>query len=443
MKRLLLPFLLLVALSAGAQLRHDQINSLVNTSRIVNMEGEGPRVIKLNQSSRLDSVNHELDSLRGLVANFYYDQFRHSQDPDAPTFLFMSKSARLLMGIGGAVRMRGYLDWGGAIPGPAFAPYLIPIPADPANMRHLGTTPAGTCLYFSLTGRFRYGTYKLYIEANFNGYNARDFHLKKAYAMLGPWTVGYANSTFSDPAAMAPCVDAQGATNKLSATSVLIRYMPQLSKHWSVAVSLETPSEQIDIQEGKISTVSTWLPDAAAFVQYEWSRGQHVRLAGIVRQLSYRNLILQKNHNIAGWGLQLSSVANPLPQVTTYVSLNYGRGYAGLVNDLLAGKYDLVGDPDRPGVLYAPRAFGYSIGVQYNILSNLFISGNFSQTRYLPDHRVSPDEYKYGWCTDFNVFWNIRPRIQVGAEFDLGYRRNVSGAHRIAKRAGAMCQFSF
>ena len=37
----------------------------------------------------------------------------------------------------------------------------------------------------------------------------------------------------------------------------------------------------------------------------------------------------------------------------------------------------------------------------------------------------------------------LTPRMQVAAELDLGMRRNFSGEHRYARRAGLMCMFSF
>ncbi len=431
-----------VAAGASAENRSlvdNHTDSLINTSRVINMENDGQRVIRLDNSE----TAIERDSIRGLLETFYYDQFRHSQDPDAPTFLFMSKNPGMLMGIGGVVRMRGWYDWGGAMPGNGFAPYNIPINENPTNTRHFGTTPSGTALYFQMIGRSKLGTYRLYVEANFEGYGGKGFELKKAYATLGAWTVGYATSTFADPIAIAPSVDAQGATNKLSHTDVLVRYMPRISKHWTAAVSLETPSTQIDVSKGMTATTSGWLPDAAAFIQYQWGNNEHVRLAGIVRQLGYRDLITEKNHNLAGWGLQLSSMAHPITNVTTYVTVNYGEGYAGLINDMAAGKYDLVANPDKPGELYAPRAYGYSLGAQYNFSEKVFMSANFSQTRYLPSHEVDGSEYKYGWCADVNVFWNVWSRLQLGAEVDLGMRKNMNGDHRYARRAGLMCQFSF
>lgn len=414
-------------------------DSVIATTRIIHLDGDSPRV------SRLDSpaLTPRQDSLRNMVAAFYYDQFRHLQDPETPNFLFLSKNANLMMGIGGVVRMRGWYEWGGVIPSNGFMPYLIPIPQNPASTRRLGTTAAGTALFFQMSGKSRIGTYRLYIEANFNGYMGRGFMLKKAYATLGDFTVGYANSTFSDPAAMAPTIDAQGATNKLSKTDVLVRYMPTFHRHWTMAVSLENPASQIDVSDGHTATTSEWLPDFSAFIQYQWGDGEHVRLSGILRNLGYRDLVEERNHNVTGWALQLSSMAHPLPPVTTYLTFNYGHGYGGLTNDLLAGSYDLVPDPAQEGRLYAPRSFGYCIGVQYNFTHALFASASFSQTRYLPQHPVPPQEYRYGWCADLNVFWNILPRLQVAAEFNLGRRMNQDGTNRYARRIGAMCQFSF
>lgn len=402
------------------------------------------KVIFIDGKPAPEDTQHYVDSVRQVIATFYYDQFRHFQDPGAPYFLFMSKDAQLAMGIGGAVRMRGYYDWGGAITSPAFAPYLIPMQPDPASRRQFATTPAGTCLFFRVIGRNKaIGDYQLYIEANFNGYQARDFHLKKAYAIINDFTIGYASSSFSDPAAVPPTVDAQGPNNKVGNTSVLVRYMPVVKEKWYFAVSAETPSDQLGVDGVNTQKVTNWMPDWAAFVQYEWAKGQHVRLSGVLRTLSYRNLLAEQNHNVMGWGAMLSSVAHPHPRITTYASATIGRGFEGTGGDLQVGNYDLIANPDAPGQMYAPEAFGWNIGVQYNFRPNLFASVQMSQMRLLPSEAISPAEYKYGLYWTANLFWNLTPRMQVGAEFDFGKRQNFSGEHRYARRAGLMCQFSF
>ena len=400
------------------------------------------RVVALDKHTNVDNA----DSIRRIVDAFYYDQFRHFQDPAAPYFLFMSRDSQLAMGIGGAVRMRGWYDWGGSMPTNGFVPYMIPVGVnDPATRRKLGTTPAGTCLYFRVIGRNKMlGNYQLYIEANFNGYSDRDFTLKKAYATINDWTVGYASSTFSDPAAIAPTVDAAGPNNKMSATDVLVRWMHTWKGHCTMGASVETPSDRVEGDGSLTKKANQWLPDFAALGQYEWDGGQqHVRLAGVVRTLPYCNLQTGKTINKVGWGLQLSSVARPSRHITTYFTANTGQGYAGLGGDMLIGAYDLVADPDRPGQLYAPTSFGWNAGVQYNFSPSVFMSGTFSQTRYLPSHQVSPSDYKYGLYAAINAFWYLTPRIMAGAELDLGKRSNFSGEHRWARRAGAVIQFSF
>ena len=129
-----------------------QTDSLAGSHKIVYIDGRPADA----------ATQAYVDSIRQRISVFYYDQFRHFSDPAAPYFLFMSKDAQLAMGIGGCVRMRGYYDWGGAIPASGFAPYLIPMRKDPANMRHFGTTPSGTALFFRVLGRNKtLGDYQL------------------------------------------------------------------------------------------------------------------------------------------------------------------------------------------------------------------------------------------------------------------------------------------
>lgn len=422
------------AASAQAQSLVDvRRDSLLTSHRVVFTDG-----------ARAASPRAYDDSIRSVISTFYLDQFRSFYDPEAPYFLFMSRDAALAMGIGGAVRMRGYYDWGGAMPAPAFAPYLIPMRPDPTSMRRFGTTPAGTCLFFRVIGRNRtLGHYQLYIEANFNGWESRDFRLKKAYAVIHDFTVGYDVTTFSDPAALPPMVDANGPNNKIAPSNVLVRYMPR-HKNWVFAISAETPSTRIGADGTATKALANWIPDAAAFVQYQWGPTSHVRLAGIVRSLSYRDMKAARNRHRAGWGVMVSTVNHPNAHLTTYLCANYGHGYASMGGDLAIGNFDLIADPGRPGRLYSPGTLGWYAGVQWNFTPMLFVSASVSQSRLFSEGRdMNPDEYRHGLTACVNCFWNLTQRIQVGVEYVYGRRTDFSGRSRGANRIGAMTMFSF
>ena len=397
------------------------------------------RIITFGDGLEADSVT-KLD----MINQFYYDQFRNFQDPQAPYFMLMSKDAQLAMGMGGLVRMRGWYDWGGALNNSGFATYDISIPTNPARDRWLGSTPSGTAFFVRVIGHDKkYGNYQLYIEANFNGYSSRDFHLKKAYVQYNDWTLGYANSSFSDPSAQPPTVDAQGPNSEISDTNVLLRWMHTFKTNWVVAASIESPDAQVDADGTTTSTRSNYLPNFAAFGQYEWGAGQHIRLSGIIRGLPYRDLVNGTNHTVVGWGAHVSSIFRVVDPLTVYASFNAGKGYQSLTNDLQMTPLDLIDDPDTKGKMYAPFSLGWYGALQYHFRPNLFSTIMFSEMRFLPKQEMADMTYKYGLYATANVFWNPTPRVQFGAEVNLGKRQNNDGQHRWARRACLMAQFSF
>lgn len=390
--------------------------------------------------------SYDQDSVRLLIQRFYYDQYRHFQDPKSPYFLFMSRDSNVAMGVGGVVRMRGFFDWHGSIPANGFSPYLIPIPKDVTSKRRLGATPAGTALYFSIIGKNSpIGNYWGYIEANFNGYNGKGFQLKKAFVTVNDWTVGYATTTFSDPAAEPPVIDGSGPNGKLSKSSVLVRYLHEMRGGWMVGGSLEFPHSQKGVDGTMTKSTSDWIPDVMATGQYEWDGGlSHIRAAVLLRSLGYRDMLTSKNHNVIGWGAQLSSTFKVVPNLSLYGIANVGQGYSSYMVDLSVGNYDLVNDGDKPGKMYAPLSSALVLGAKYNFTDNIYSGLCLSGLRYYPKHsEQSGNEYKYGLYGALNLYWDITPRVQVGAEYLIGKRCNFDGSMGVAERVDALFQLSF
>jgi len=385
-----------------------------------------------------------VDSLRYIMGKFYENQFRSFQDPLAPYFLLMSRDGKLAMGIGGAVRMRGWFDFDGAMPVNGFVPYLIPVPSDPKLRRRVGGTPGGTSLFFRIIGRNKtLGDITGYIQCDFSGPDNVIFKLKKAYVTIADWTVGYASRTFSDPMSDVPTIDGAGSNGRVSNTAMLVRWMHTFKEKWQVAASVEMPSSQSATDNVLTETLNDWMPDYSAFLQYQWSHQSHVRLSGIVRTLPYRDLVAKKNRNIVGWGAQLSTVFHPLLNMTVYGAFNIGRGYTSLVADLSIGNNDLQPIAGVPGRMYSPLAFGLNLGVRYNFTDKVYSCVAFGQARYLPAHEISPTSYKYGQYGAVNIFWEPTTRLQVGAEYLIGKRQNFNREHGLANRVDVLFQFSF
>ena len=419
--------------SAALNLEQIQTDKLIRSTKIINIGGESD-----------PEISHA-DSAYRLIGRFYADQFRNFQDPRAPYFMFMSKNADLAMGIGGLVRMRGWFDWNGSIPANGFSPYMIQIPKDPTNMRKLDATPAGTGLFLTLLAHKPWlGYLTAYIEGNFDGYNHVGFKLKKAYVTINDLTVGYATSTFCDPAALAPTIDGAGANGKIDRTNVLVRYMHTFKGHWTVGGSFEFPKSSLDVTDGQTKKCTDYVPDIAGMVQYQWDGGlSHIRASGLLRVMSYRDLIHSRNHTVVGWGAMLSGSWKIFRPLSIYASASVGQGQASYQGDLSIGSYDLVGDFNTPGKMYAPTSLGITAGIKYNFMPNLYACASFGRMRYYPKQHLNNDEYKTGLYGAINLFWDISPRLQVGAEYLTGRRENFNGTHANSNRIDALFQFSF
>lgn len=385
------------------------------------------------------------DSVERMLTRFYVDQFRHFQDPRAPYFMFMSKSGNVAMGVGGVVRIRGYFDWNGSIPINGFSPYSIPIPKDPTSMRRLAATAAGTGLFFTVLGNSAVlGDYMAFFQGDFSGYNNKDFKLKKAYVQIGDWTAGYATTTFEDIKAEPSTIDGAGPNGINSRTNVLVRYMHTFKNHWTVAGSLEFPSSSVNADGEYTKACSDYVPDVAAFVQYQWNGGDsHVRLSGLARVLSYRDMLQARNHNIIGWGVQASTVLKIMPQFNMYGIASVGQGHESYTTDLASDKFDLIADPGNKGRLYAPTAVGYVVGAQYYFTPKIFADIALSEQRYYPRQNPGDAQYKYGLYGAFNLFWDITPRFEIGMEYLAGKRMNFNGTHGNANRLTALMMLSF
>lgn len=379
---------------------------------------------------------------RNNIALMYSRENLAFEDPAAPRFLFLDKKGEVALGIGGYLKAVGEYDVDGAVDNNDFYTNMIPVPLNPAQRQRFGATAAHSTIFLKMVTRpTKVGRVIVYMQTNFTG-PSYGLRLKQAYVTVGHVTLGKARSTFADAPAMAPTVDDQGPSGQVTAKNMLVQYMSPSWNGFSFAASAELPD--VSFTEGSQSaSISQRFPDIPAYIQYAWDKGSsHIRLSGIMRQLSYRNLATQSNHFVTGYGVQISAITFFTPDFNFFGHYTYGKGIASYVNDLADLGYDLI-PSSAAGALKAPGVAGWTAGLQYNFTPKLFATASYSRAQLYDTAGMSADTYRYAQYIAANVFYNLWGDLRIGAEYLHGTRKNISGISGKANRFEAMLQYSF
>lgn len=370
----------------------------------------------------------------------------HFQDPRAPRFLLLDKRGRVALGMGGYVKGTLSVDFAGIANNPDFVTATIPVPLHPDMRNQFQMDVSTSRLFLKLVGRnTAIGDFTVYMESDFRGLVDGYFgmRLRQAYVHLWRIKAGLAWSTFTDAEVMPPTIDFAGPSGGVCTHNLMLQYNQPLGEHWNMAVAAEMPVATYTTINNISSSIKQRIPDVPVYLQYTWGKNRsHVRLSGLFRALSYRNIVAAHNSYTVGWAAQLSSVINCGKHVTIYCQGVYGRGYADYLNDLGGNGYDLI-PSHRSGMLMAPYAMGIVGGVQYTFNPSWFVSASYSQCRLYDTTSMSSNTYRYGQYVVANVFYNLFNNCQLALEYLYGNRHNIDGLSGNAHRINAMIQYNF
>ena len=396
---------------------------------------------------RVISVSGPITKSNDLIAVLYNRQELHHSDPAAPRFLFVNSQGKVALGIGGYIKGTMQYDFRGAIDdGASFTTYEIPVPANPALREQFYTNANQSTIFIQMLGRTKsLGTYEMFIQTNFSGGSPGSYELKlkQAYIRLGYVTAGLTNSTFVDGAAGTPTIDDQGPSGEVSAKNFLLQYRPRITSHLTAGISVENPSAAYTVNK-TVEPIKQRVPDIPAYLQYGWNSGNsHIRFSGLLRNLSYRDLLTGTNRFATGWAAQLSGVVGICGLATFYYQGAYGHGYARYINDLSDAGVDLIPSPDKEGRMHAPAMSNFELGLQYNISNNAYLAAAYSQAHLYEATQLGANTYKRGQYVTLSGFYEIIPDLTVGLEYLYGTRTNVDHSHGSANRIEGMVKFTF
>jgi hypothetical protein len=266
----------------------------------------------------------------------------------------------------------------------------------------------------------------LYLETDFlvtpggdervsNSYTPRVRH---AFINYGKWLVGQTWSNFQNVAALPDVVDFIGP----SGATVFMRQPQVRYTAGKFSFSLENPETTITPFGGgaRVVTDDNSLPDITA--RYAWSGDGHsVQLAGIVRELQWRNVGLADD-STRGWGVSLSG-KTMLGENDIRWMISHGDGlgrYLGL-NLANAAVIDANGKLEAIGSTAGFAAYRHhwspgwrsSLVLGYTDIDNPLATGNSATDSV--------------WSAQMNLLYSPLEALTIGLEYTRAERELVNG----------------
>ncbi len=355
--------------------------------------------------------------------------------------------------------------------GIGFVTGMIPVPSVRGRRSDFFINPLGSCVDFQVVG---FGGTDNQVSGYIKfGTNGEDAHvkLKKAYVSWRGLTAGMKHTLFEDEVASQPAtIDPQGPCGMVSGTAYEISYVSKPMKGFRFGLGVAMPSyysasgrylghdfkywkgEEIDGQPVADPTAYNQIvPDVPMFVEWGKSEFNRIRVSGIVRNFSYRDLLEGKRRSSVGWGLMLSGNLNPVEPLIFYLTACYGKGIGAYIQDLAGQPLSFIPDDARPGHMTPSPMMGLMLGATYNFNSRWQVNAMVSDAaiwkveEYARAAATALDNinnYRSGFYAAGNVFYNISSYLQVGLEYVYGHRRTWGAGSASDSRLQMQFMFS-
>lgn len=331
--------------------------------------------------------------------------------------------------IGGFVRINTMFDVDGNIPLDDFVVSKIPQENDKFRSAFDASVSRVNLLLSQSTNKL--GDIKAFVEGDFRGVSSV-FRLRQAYISFLGLTIGQTWSIWTDMAANAPTVDIHGVGSRTFFRTPQISYNHQFGKHWSMAVSLEIPSQKFS------EKASAMTPNIPAYVQYCGKIG-HVRAAGLVRFNDTEQTVSE--YKPIGWGVQLSGTARVCKPISLFGQAVYGEGIPQYINDL---QYFAGSEFFKKMENYAIPMSGISLGIRADISKSVYAASSYSITTLKDKYDIFGNEnYKSGEYVSISGFWRPISNLTLGAEYLYGQLDFFKSSETHAGRVELMAMYYF
>ena len=407
----------------------------VHAQKKVIIEDESPKGVVL---VTIDKAGDE------IIRIMNESQMPYIHEPQAPRFLLTDRKGKFALGIGGYVRATAEYDFGGIVDNIDFIPAYIPNGSKIKNQFQMDASTS--TIFLKLVGHTKIlrrlrGVHRRQLPRRFQ----QRLPTAQCLRVLPQRDGGLCYGGFMDLGAMPSTIDFQGPNGATFYRATQVSYTYKGLKNFRFNASVEVPAVD-GTTNSELDIAQQRMPDFTAYAQYGWNSKSHVRVGGLIRSMTYTSTLSDKAHAVTGFGIQASTTFNLGKQWQVFGQATYGKGIGQYLNDLSNLNVDIVPNPDEAGKMQALPMLGWYAGLQYNISPKVFLSSTYSMSRLYSENGYpanEPSTYRYGQYFVANLFWNVTPNMQVGAEYLRGWRTNFDNSTNHANRMNLLVQYSF
>ena len=394
------------------------------------------------ESSPVIYITENVYEQPDIIAVFNNTHTGYFRDPRAPRFIFVDQKGQWGLGVGGYVQTKAEYDFGGIVDNVDFLPSYISTGGQASSRYQMDASTS--LLFLKLVGRSPWlGDFTVYTAGTWRG-SGNTFKLHNAYMQFKYATIGYNTGNFMDPSAVPFTLDYAGPCGMVFYRTVQAAFNYGFDWGLSMGIAFEVPDVK-GIDSETVTVGKQRMPNIPVYFRYSWADNSHVRVSGILRDLSYDDHLNNKNKQKLAWGAQATTLMT-FGNLQLRGQYCIGEGIASLFNDMSNIASDIVPNANDPSRMTMLLADGWYAGVQYNFTPRLFASATYSQCSVHSKHGYGgayPNNYKRGQYAVANICYNLTPSIQIGAEYLHGWRTDFDSDTNNANRVNLSAQFNF
>ena len=371
-----------------------------------------------------------------LLISVFLNNITHAQNLFINSKDSIGGKPKSIIGLGGYVKLVAAYDYLGLPNGSSFNMIEIPTMNDVEN-RTIDFNAWQSRIFIGNTYTTKKNqTINAYIEGDFHGNGGGGFRLRYAFANFKNWTIGLANSSFTNVDVWVNISDFDGPPVGTWVRSPQVKYTWNLNESNQFNFSIEDPVTDYrtnTILDTIISPTKSFIPDVVSNYRHQFIGG-NFQASAVLRLISYKNG--ENREQTYGYGANFSGTFNVFKRDVLYYQALAGKGIERYLVGLGGYGLDAISYNNKLEALPVYGGYlGYThvwspLGSELNMNSSFIYGYQKVQNKLYSEY----SDVFVGNYYSANLFFTPIEHINLGFEFIYGdkkdYDNEVGRNHR-------------